>query len=264
MGMGAATAAGQREKRGPMRVTFLGTNGWYTTRTGNTVCTLIRTAHWDILLDAGNGLHRAERHIDGRKPVFLFLSHFHIDHIEGLHTLAKQPFHRGLTLCGPQGSREILATLLNAPFTLALEALPYPTRILELPEEQASLPFPLVALPLHHASLTLGFRLQIDGLTVAYCPDTGYCQNAVTLGRGADLLIAECAFKAGQANAAWPHLNPETAARIAVEAGAKRLVLTHFDASLYRDLAERKQAREVAGEIFAATTAARDGLQFVL
>jgi ribonuclease BN (tRNA processing enzyme) len=106
--------------------------------------------------------------------------------------------------------------------------------------------------------------MEIDGRTIAYCPDTGYCENAVTLGRAADLLITECAFKAGQANENWPHLNPEMAARIAAEAGAKRLVLTHFDASLYRTLAERNQAAEVAGGIFAATTAARDGLRIVL
>jgi ribonuclease BN (tRNA processing enzyme) len=247
-----------------MKVIFLGTNGWYTTRTGNTLCTLIQTDHWDILLDAGNGLHRADRHIDGQKPVYLFISHYHVDHIEGLHTLAKHPFHMGLTLCGPAGSRSILNTFLNAPFTLALDDLTYPTRILQLPEEAASIPFPMETLPLRHTSLTLGCRMEIDGRTIAYCPDTGYCENAVTLGRAADLLITECAFKAGQANENWPHLNPEMAARIADEAGAKRLVLTHFDASLYRTLAERNQAAEVAGGIFAATTAARDGLRIVL
>jgi ribonuclease BN (tRNA processing enzyme) len=247
-----------------MQVVFLGTNGWYTTGTGNTVCTLVQTERWDILLDAGSGLHRADRHIDGGKPVFLFLSHFHVDHIEGFHTLAKLPFRGGLTIGGPAGSRAVLATFLNAPFTVPLADLPYPVRILEFPSEEAQLPFPLQTLPLRHASLTLGCRMEIDGKSIAYCPDTGYCENAVFLARSADLLIAECAFKAGQANDDWPHLNPETAARIAGEAGAKRLVLTHFDASLYGSLSERQAAEEVAGGIFAATRAARDGLQIEL
>jgi ribonuclease BN (tRNA processing enzyme) len=88
-----------------MKAIFLGTNGWYDTETGNTICTLIQTERYDILLDAGNGLHKADRYLDGRKPAFLFLSHFHIDHIEGLHILAKFRFTEGLTLCGPEGCR---------------------------------------------------------------------------------------------------------------------------------------------------------------
>ena len=86
-----------------MKVIFLGTNGWYDTETGNTICTLIQTEQYDIILDAGNGLHRAERYLDGAKPTFLFLSHFHMDHIEGLHILAKFRFEKGLVLCGPIG-----------------------------------------------------------------------------------------------------------------------------------------------------------------
>ena len=247
-----------------MKVIFLGTNGWYDTETGNTICTLVQTERYDIMLDAGNGLHRADRYLDGGKPVFLFLSHFHIDHIEGLHILSKFRFREGLVICGPAGSREILGTFLNAPFTIPLSPLPYPARILEMPEEAASLPFPVEALPLRHASLTLGYRIAVDGRMISYCPDTGYCENAVTLARSADLLITECAYKKGQSCEEWPHLNPETAARIAREAGAKRLVLTHFDAGVYQSLPERKESEAVAAGIFPATTAGMDGLEIVL
>ena len=90
-----------------MKVIFLGTNGWYDTETGNTICTLVQTERYDILLDAGNGIHRAAGLLEGAKPVFLFLSHFHIDHIEGLHILAKFRFREGLTICAPTGGREI-------------------------------------------------------------------------------------------------------------------------------------------------------------
>lgn len=244
-----------------MKVIFLGTNGWYDTETGNTICTLVQTKRYDILLDAGNGIRRAASHIEGAKPVFLFLSHFHVDHIEGLHILAKFRFREGLTLCAPTGAREILGTFIDAPFTVPLAALPYPARILEMPEETASLPFSVQALPLHHASLTLGYRFDIDGRIISYCPDTGYCENAVNLARTSDLLITECAYKEGQSCEEWPHLNPETAARIACEAGAKRLALTHFDAGVYASLPERKESEAVASGIFTDTIAATDGLQ---
>ena len=153
---------------------------------------------------------------------------------------------------------------LNPPFTVALADLLYPVKILELSGEAASLLFPMETLPLRHASPTLGCRMKLDGLSIAYCPDTGYCQNAVKLGRTVNLLIAECAFKPGQVNEEGPHLNPETAARIAIEAGAKRLVLTHFDATLYQNLSDRKRAEAVADAIFAAPTTARVGLRIVL
>jgi ribonuclease BN (tRNA processing enzyme) len=244
-----------------MKAIFLGTNGWYDTETGNTICTLIQTSQYDILLDAGNGLHRADRYLDGRKPTFLFLSHFHIDHIEGLHILAKFRFTKGLVICGPEGCRNILGVILNQPFTVPLADLPYPIRIMEMPESAASLPFSVEALPLRHSSLTLGYRIAIDGRIIAYCPDTGYCENAVTLARDADLLITECAYKNDQCIEGWPHLNPATAARIAREAGAKGLVLTHFDASVYRSFPERKEAETVAAGIFPATTAGMDGLE---
>lgn len=247
-----------------MKVIFLGTNGWYDTATGNTICTLLQTEAFDILLDAGNGIHRAERYIGGEKPVFLFLSHFHIDHIEGLHILTKFRFRKGLCICGPAGSRGILGTFLNAPFTVPLAGLPYPARILEMPAEAAALPFPVETLPLRHTSLTLGYRINLDGRMISYCPDTGYCENAVTLGRSADLLVTECAFKPGQSSELWPHLNPETAARIATEAGAKRLVLTHFDAGVYQSLPERKASEAVAAAVFPATTAGMDGLEITI
>ena len=246
-----------------MKVIFLGTNGWYDTDTGNTICTLIRTADVDIILDAGNGFYKISRYIppDSPKPVYLFLSHFHLDHIVGLHILNKFEFPGGLTICGPEGTRKILGILINQPFTASLSQLPFVVRICELPHERMELPFTVVTKPLVHASLTLGYRIEIDGHVVAYCPDTGYCTNAVDLARSADILIAECAYKSGQSCESWPHLNPEAAARIAREAGARKLVLTHFDAEIYKTIEERIHAERVAAALFQNTSAASDGME---
>jgi ribonuclease BN (tRNA processing enzyme) len=66
--------------------------------------------------------------------------------------------------------------------------------------------------------ITCGYQIEIDGLVISYCPDTGYCKNAIALSRGADLLITEFAFKSGCSNPDWPYLNPEIVAWIAYEA----------------------------------------------
>ena len=246
-----------------MKIVFLGTNGWYDTATGNTICTLLQTADYDILFDAGNGIAKADQYGVGEngRPVYLFLSHFHLDHVVGLHTLAKFSFPGGLTICGPEDSRSILHTLVNQPFTLSLGDLPYPVTVLEAPAELARLPFPVAARPLLHASLTLGYRIELENRIISYCPDTGYCDNAVRLSREAELVIAECAYQSGQGSEDWPHLNPETAAQIAKEANAKRLALVHFDARIYHCLELRQVAERDARAIFPNTFATVDGME---
>ncbi len=245
-----------------MRVYFLGTNGWYDSGTGNTICILIRTGNQEIILDAGNGFHKIEGQImgQGTRTGHILLSHFHLDHIEGLHMLNMLKSFKRISIAGPAGTKQVIKTLVSRPFTAPIESLPYTVDIIELPEELDRIPFPLVSAPLLHADLTLGYRISIEGKVIAYCPDTGFCENAVHVARNADLLIAECAHRIGETNPSWPHLNPEDAAKIARDAGAKKLALVHFDASRYKTLDDRKSAESHARKTFANTTAATDGM----
>ncbi len=243
-----------------MELIFLGTNGWYDSGTGNTVCALIKTERYDIVLDAGNGLHKLDKYCDGERPVFILLSHFHIDHIAGLHTLVKFRLKKGLTICGPAGARRVLNTFVNKPFTMPFRGLPYLVKVLELPADAKKLPFKIRTLPLVHADPVLGMRLELEGKILTYCTDTGYCPNALALAKGADLLITECAHLPGEQNPAWPHFNPETAGRLALEAGVKRLALTHFSADRYPSEKTRAKALRSARGIFPRAVAAKDGL----
>jgi ribonuclease BN (tRNA processing enzyme) len=244
-----------------MRVVFLGTNGWYDTDTGNTICTLVMSDTCHIIFDAGNGLNKIDHYCRKRKTAYLFLSHFHLDHIIGLHVLNKIKCFRKLHIFGPKGTKKILSKFINNPFTMPIAQLSFPIELNEIPGEQKKLPFSLGSKPLLHSSLTLGFRIELNGKIISYCPDTGYCENAVELSRNADLLIAECAYKSGQQSKKWPHLNPEMAARIAKEAKAKRLALVHFDANIYKTLKERKEAEGKAKKTFKNTFAAMDDMQ---
>jgi ribonuclease BN (tRNA processing enzyme) len=243
-----------------MKVTFLGTNGWYDTPTGNTVCVLVQSEAFDIILDAGNGIAKADRYITQEKPVFLFLSHFHIDHIAGLHTLVKFRFKQGLTIfCQPGGAR-LLDTFVNEPFTVPLAKLPYPAKVIELKEGVHRVPFTVECRPLVHPDPCCGYRLEIDGKVIAYCTDTGACDNAVRLAKKADLLITECALKPGESSPDWPHLNPQDAIGIARKAGAKRLALVHFDAEVYPTLRDRKTIHDCFEMDSPGLVVATDGL----
>ncbi len=68
------------------------------------------------------------------------------------------------------------------------------------------------------------------GASVVYCTDTVFCEAAVELARGADLLIHESTFSHAEAELAFArqHSTSTMAAQTALEAGVKQLALTHL------------------------------------
>ena len=83
--------------------------------------------------------------------------------------------------------------------------------------------------PLKHGIPAFGLRVQAGGRALAYSGDSAYCEGLVELAEGADLLLCEAGASEHPPTGAV-HCTPEDAARIAREAGAQRLVLTHIDA----------------------------------
>jgi len=243
-----------------MKVTFLGTNGWYDTVTGNTCSVLVQSEHYDIILDAGNGIAKADHYINQEKPVYLFISHFHLDHITGLHTLVKFNFLKGLNICGQPGTTGILRSLVKEPFTVPFTKLPYKVNFLEFTEGEYNMPFLMECRLLLHPVPCFGYRLTLDDRIITYCTDTGFCENAVLLARGADLLITECGLLPGEQSPEWPHLNPETAITIAKESRAKRLALMHFGAEVYKTPDDRARVKKQFEPLFPGLIVANDDL----
>jgi ribonuclease Z len=68
------------------------------------------------------------------------------------------------------------------------------------------------------------------GRKIAYCTDTTYCEGAVELARDVDVLIHEATFAGADQELANQSMHSTTlmAARVASEAAAKKLVMTHF------------------------------------
>ena len=94
------------------------------------------------------------------------------------------------------------------------------------------------------------------GQVFAFVMDTRLCDGAVALAEGADLLVCESTFLERDADlaAAYGHMTAAQAARLAVEAGARQLVLTHFSQRYPDDAAFAAEA----GEIFPEVVVARD------
>jgi ribonuclease BN (tRNA processing enzyme) len=242
-----------------IKVIFLGTNGWFDTQTGNTICTLLDTPDEYIILDAGMGIHKANQYIKKKKPIYIFLSHFHIDHITGLHVLAKFKFAGSIEIYGPRGSKKHIGNLLRHPYTVPLANLPMPVDLFEIDRNRPS-SLNVEFAPLKHSSICYGYRFNFNNTIISYCTDTGICPGLIKLGADADLLICESSFRPGEKLDGWPHLRPEDAADTARSCGAKKLALTHFDATRYPDRSTRMAAQRYAQTIFKSTIAARDGL----
>ena len=246
------------------KVILLGTNGWYDTATGNTISILVDIPNSYIVLDAGNGIYKLDNYLIEDKPVYLFISHYHLDHTVGLHILPKFKIKNKLFIIGPNNAKKFFKFFIEAPFTTPLKDIKYPIEILEMPIDYQKIPFDCEILAMRHSIYCQGIRIEVSGKVITYCPDTGYCENAVKLSKNADILLTECANPSGYTNPNWPHLNPETAAQIAKEASAKKLVLVHFDAEVYDNFDKRNNAEKIAHQIFDNAVAGRDGDEFII
>jgi ribonuclease Z len=97
------------------------------------------------------------------------------------------------------------------------------------------------------------------GQSVAFVMDTAWCEGALELAEGVDLLVCESTFLERDAALAerYLHLTARQAARLASAAGARRLVLTHFSRR-YQDASEfAMEAREEFDDVVVAEDLAR-------
>ncbi len=98
------------------------------------------------------------------------------------------------------------------------------------------------------------------GRKLAYCTDTAYTPNAVALARDADVLIHEATYTqadAALARRSW-HSTALSAARVAQEAHAGLLILTHFSTRYESSVSQMNELLEEARSLFPNTLLAHD------
>lgn len=278
-----------------MRVRFWGTRGSIATPGpatlrygGNTSCVEVQSACGQrIVIDCGTGaaqlgalLMQQPRPQRGH----LLISHTHWDHIQGL------PFFAPLFVPGNewdiyaphgflQSVRETLAgQMQHTYFPVDLEQLGATIRYHDLTEGAFAIGDVRISTRyLHHPALTLGYRLDSGGVSVAYCCDHEPHSRALAAGSGeigvrekehiafvadADLLIHDAQYRAAEyaEKVGWGHSTTEYALLIAERANVRSLALTHHDPRRSDDIIDREmaaletalRARGAAFRVFAA------------
>jgi phosphoribosyl 1,2-cyclic phosphodiesterase/DNA-binding response OmpR family regulator len=248
-----------------VRVQFWGTRGSIakpgpgTARYGgNTSCIEVRSARETlVIVDCGTGGHSLGQKLmsGGAKGLrgHILISHTHWDHIQGI------PFFYPLfapgnewDIYGPkdfgQSLRETLAGQMQyAYFPVPLDQCRAKIRYHDLVEGTFDIDDIKVSTHyLNHPALTLGYRLEADGVAVVYACDHEPHSRLLATGHGditghdlrhaefinrADLLIHDAQYTAEEypAKVGWGHSTVEYVVNLGQFAQVKRVVLTHHD-----------------------------------
>ncbi len=220
---------------------------------GNTACVEVRPApdHL-IVLDAGSGIRAlGETITDEVRRIDVFITHLHMDHIQGLGFFAPLFSSRAeVDIWGPPSIRaslrERLTRYLSPPlFPVGLRDFAAHPRLHDAPTDE---PVRLgrvdvsAALVLHPGP-TVGYRLASDDGTIAFLPDhePGLGSrgslgplpwlSGAGLANGADLLIHDAQYTPEEyaSRVGWGHSTLDDALSFAVLTGARKLVTFHHD-----------------------------------
>lgn len=224
---------------------------------GNTACVSVEAPGQDtILFDLGTGLRFFGESVASDPPFrgLALVTHLHWDHVQGLPFFT--PIHdpgSSLVVCGrhDEGSlRSAFEEFMRPPY--------FPIRPADLCGEitfrdVADTCFDwgrahIAVGDVPHTGATNGYRVELDGVVVAYISDhqeptheAAIDASVLALCADADLVIHDAQYEPHEfaAKADWGHCTVAYAVRVAAEAGAKRLALFHHDPSHGDEIIDR-------------------------
>ena len=226
---------------------------------GNTSCVELRSSRGTlVVLDCGTGAHGLGQVLARNEPRplngHLLIGHTHWDHIQGF------PFFMPLFVpgnewhvYGPRGVgtslRETLSAQMQYTYSpITLDALGATLHYHDLVEGTLEVgDIHVTTRYLNHPALTLGYRLEVDGVTVVYSTDhephsrirasgstepfVGQDLHHAEFLADADLVIHDAQYTVDEyrSKTGWGHSTLEYAVDMAASAKVRRLALFHHD-----------------------------------
>ncbi len=249
---------------------------------GNTSCAAVMSSQGDILIvDAGTGIHAlgnrlAAEHERAPLRLSLLLTHFHLDHVQGL------PFFGPLFLpnteisifsaADPQETQEHLKRLMGHPFfPMPFEQTPAKKTFKKIGAERVMIgAIRVSACPLNHPQGSVAYRLEEENTAVVFATDTepvagSLDERLAGFAKEASCLIYDAMFTPEEYVAGkqgWGHSTWLDGTKLAKASGSSRLFLSHFSYE-HSDRVIRRFER-LSQRVFPGSECAREGLRLKL
>lgn len=191
-----------------------------------------------IAVELGGGVFGAlQRYCDPFRLDAVLLSHLHLDHCADFSALTTYLRHHPappasfgrLPVFAPAHAPGRLANA-HAASEEELAALRLADTYDFVPLEPGRFDLGGVSIDvaaMRHICEAYAFRIAVGGKSLVFTGDTVPCPELVELARGADLLLADAAWREQAGRANYLHMSGHEAGAVAEEAGVGRLVLTH-------------------------------------
>ncbi len=253
---------------------------------GNTACIHIKTKKGhDLILDAGTGICGLSRKLlatplgKGQGEVSIFLSHTHLDHIQGFPFFipAFIPGNK-IRIYGEQSSsvelRKIMDGQLHSTFSpiCALSNFSATIEITELTSPVLDLDGVTIThckVP-HGAIGSTAYRIEEEGKALVYMTDVEHDQgffhdDILNLVRNAQILVHDSHYSSedGEAYAGSGHSSMELAIELAKAGGVHKLVLFHYSPE-YSDDMIRSMVHRNNGRTDTTVIPSQEGLKLIL
>jgi phosphoribosyl 1,2-cyclic phosphodiesterase len=219
---------------------------------GNTSCVEVGLDDGSVLiLDAGTGIRELGRELAerGTRRIHLFLTHLHLDHLEGLRFFGPLWDETvSIDIWGPPSPvlslNERIARSFSPPlFPIDFRDVPADLTFYDVPREPWTVEGALLTAHLVvHPGPTLGFRIEASGSSIAYLPDhepalTGIEDRSLdwisgsAVAESVDVLLHDAQYSEDEyeGRIGWGHSSVADAVAFTRAVGAKRLVLFHHE-----------------------------------
>ena len=213
---------------------------------GNTPCVEIRCGSKVLIFDAGTGIRPLGNILaaDNVRDVDLFLTHTHLDHINGF-PMFNFLFDDKNQLKIWAGRREVWSSIKDifekfmAPpiWPLSIENLGAEIIFSDFEIGQVFSPKPGIIIRtvnLNHPQGAVGYRVDFSGKSICYVTDTEHAkdcrdQNILKLIEGADIVIYDASFTDEEYPnfVGWGHSTWQEGVRLCIDAGVQRLAVFH-------------------------------------
>ena len=220
---------------------------------GNTSCVEVRLDDDTlIILDAGTGIRPLGLTVRDELPrtVHIFLTHLHLDHLEGLGFFAPLWVPDvDLHIWGPPSpvrslDRRIARYLSPPLFPIHIQDCPSQPKFHDVPDEDWKIgPALIRARPVSHRGPTVGYRISENGQSLAYIPDhepaLGVDLRSIepqwvsghAVAHDVDVLLHDSQYTADEylQRIGWGHSSTEDVMTFAEICAARQLVMFHHD-----------------------------------